>query len=170
MLRSFFCIKQKRSIPYGSSVFVMVGLVGLEPMTSTMSSAFPAVRRLTGNPYKSTFCACLLVWKGENKDVKTSGFRRRIPPDLHTKIRLKARTIWNFSGNYFHYSQYADDHQSTFNHLWFNFEERANTLSVNIHTSLTHLWHNFDTQQKAEWKITPLNFFEKIYQKNNLVR
>ena len=30
--------KQKRSIPYGLSVFVMVGLVGLEPMTSTMST------------------------------------------------------------------------------------------------------------------------------------
>ena len=31
-----------------------VGLVGLEPMTSTMSSAFPAVRRLDGNLYKIT--------------------------------------------------------------------------------------------------------------------
>ena len=35
---SVFSTKQKRSIPYGSSVFVMVGLVGLEPMTSTMST------------------------------------------------------------------------------------------------------------------------------------
>lgn len=30
--------KEKRSTPYESSVFVMVGLVGLEPMTSTMST------------------------------------------------------------------------------------------------------------------------------------
>ncbi len=30
--------KEKRSIPYELSVFVMVGLVGLEPMTSTMST------------------------------------------------------------------------------------------------------------------------------------
>ena len=42
----------------------LVGLVGLEPMTSTMSSAFPAVRRLAGNPYKITILGMLAGSEG----------------------------------------------------------------------------------------------------------
>jgi hypothetical protein len=63
-----FCFyKRKSPSLYQKLGDDVVGLVGLEPMTSTMSSAFPAVRRLTGNPYKSTVCACLLVWVMEKK-------------------------------------------------------------------------------------------------------
>ena len=143
MMESYNGFSAKENILIGFShpirILTMVGLVGLEPMTSTMSSAFPAVRRLVGNPYKSTVCACLLVWKGGKMGVKISGFWFGIPPDLHIKIRLEACDIRIFSGNHRPSSQSVDSHQSTFNHLRFNFEERVNTLSVNIHTSSTQL-------------------------------
>ena len=47
-----------------------VGLVGLEPMTSTMSSAFPAVRRLTGNLYKITILGMLAGSEGWSEGEK----------------------------------------------------------------------------------------------------
>jgi len=50
--------------------FLLVGLVGLEPMTSTMSSAFPAVRRLAGNPYKITILGMLAGSEGWSEGEK----------------------------------------------------------------------------------------------------
>ena len=71
MMKSYNVFSAKENTLIGFShpirILTMVGLVGLEPMTSTMSSAFPAVRRLAGNPYKITICACLLVRKSEKR-------------------------------------------------------------------------------------------------------
>ena len=53
---------------------LLVGLVGLEPMTSTISSAFPAVRRLTGNPYLITVLSILEGSKDKKEGVRMSNF------------------------------------------------------------------------------------------------
>ena len=68
MMKSYNAISAKENILIGFShpirILTMVGLVGLEPMTSTMSSAFPAVRRLAGNPYKITILGMLAGSEG----------------------------------------------------------------------------------------------------------